>query len=336
MNYKVKIHEESNINDNFRNWFYNSKVVDSDGKPLKVFHGTQRPDRVGSYFNPKRATSGPMAFFTSDPTIASGYASGKRDTSLENEESYATRYLVKPKGSRSNKNIIDYWYYLPSEKKEEIAKIAPYINRDEQDNIFIDEEGGINSLQNYQWELKQKRGNWLGVLVEIWLTSGALFDEEKEFMKVLSLLNLPDEVTYHDPHATYPGVYPVYLSIKNPLYTHEINQDTINALLHAGKRKRAKTATFGGNAWDKDSQDPKQWLQWLKDGEKYLWTSIPDWVTEALKALGYDGIIDTGNKSKSTDIEHSVYIPFYSKQIKSVYNRGTWSDSKNIHENNKK
>ena len=333
MRYLLKIYEDSNFNDNFNNWFYKSKVVDSEGKPLKVYHGTQRPDRIGSYFNPKRATSGPMAYFSSDPTIASGYATSKRDTSLEDEESYATRYLVKPKGSRSYKNIIDYWYYLPYNKKEEIVKIAPYINRDEQGNIFIDEEGGINSLQNFQWEMKQKRGNCLSALVDIWLTSGALFDEEEEFMKVLQLLQLPDQVTYHDPHAKYAGVYPVYLSIKNPLYSNSISQNTIDALIHAGKRKRAKTAV-GADAWDKNAQDPKEWLQRLKDKNDYLWTSIPDWVTDTLKSLGFDGIIDTGNKSKSTGIEHNVYIPFYPQQVKSIFNKGTWSDSKKIHESN--
>ncbi len=333
MKVKITLYEKSNLNSNFRNWFGNSKIVDSEGKPLVVYHGTQRPDRVGTSFNPKRASSGPMPYFTSDPTIASGYAQSKRDTSIADEESYANRFQVKPKGRRVSGNIIDYWYYLPYEKKEEIAELAPLINRDEDGNIFIDETGGINSKSNYDWYAKQSRGNWFKVLEEIWLSSGELFNEEKEFMKVLALLNLPDEVIYNDPNATYPGVYPVYLAISNPLYSNNVTPEIVNALIQAGKRKRKKSV-YGNDAWDKNIQDPKEWLQRLKDNDEYVWTSIPDWVTDTLKSLGYNGIVDIGNKSLSTGIEHNVYIPFYPWQIKSIYNKGSWSHEKNMNENN--
>lgn len=33
--------KSSNINDNFWKWFGNSKVIDADGKPLIVYHGTK-------------------------------------------------------------------------------------------------------------------------------------------------------------------------------------------------------------------------------------------------------------------------------------------------------
>ena len=58
----------------FRNWFAGSKVVDAAGNPLPVYHGTARPDRVGTRFRKARATAGPMAYFTSDPEIGSNYA----------------------------------------------------------------------------------------------------------------------------------------------------------------------------------------------------------------------------------------------------------------------
>lgn len=333
MKYKIRLHEESNINDNFRQWFNGSKVIDSEGKPLKVYHGTRRPDRIGTHFNPKRATSGPMSYFTSDPAVASSYSTNKKDTSIEDETGYEERFRVTPKGTRSPRTIVQYWNYLDRKKQEEITAIAPYITQDEQDNIFVDKvNGGINSLANYKYLEREFNKNYLAILVDVWLSSGTLFNSEEDFMKVLALLNLPDKVDYYDPYASYPAVYPVYLSISNPLITSEISMEIKNALKNAGKRRRAKYAN-GVDGWDKNSQDPKVWLKDLFKDYPYVWTSIPDWVTEALKALGFNGILDKGNKG-GNGVDHAVFIPFYSWQVKSVNNKGTWSKSSNkINEN---
>lgn len=78
------------------------------GEPMMVdaFHGTARPDRVGTVFRRKRATSGPMAYFTSSPELASNYAQGKQDTSLAGEDlSYANWFKVKVPGFRSPVSI---------------------------------------------------------------------------------------------------------------------------------------------------------------------------------------------------------------------------------------
>ena len=77
----------------FKAWSNNNPLITSEiantyqfktGEPvvLEAFHGAKRPDRIGDTFLAKRATSGPMAFHTSDPELASGYALGKRDTSI--------------------------------------------------------------------------------------------------------------------------------------------------------------------------------------------------------------------------------------------------------------
>ena len=59
----------------FKNWFGDSKVVDDNGKPLVVYHGTtgdfstfDRIDGGNAY--------GPGYYFTTDPAEASGYADG--------------------------------------------------------------------------------------------------------------------------------------------------------------------------------------------------------------------------------------------------------------------
>lgn len=58
---------ENYINDNFKEWFKNSKVVDDKGNPLVVYHGS------GSLFDSFNGYS----FFTNDYMNADGYASGE-------------------------------------------------------------------------------------------------------------------------------------------------------------------------------------------------------------------------------------------------------------------
>ena len=59
-------HDDS-LNDNFWKWFGNSKVVDTNGKPLVVYHGSQ------SEFSEFDGVS----FFTDDYMNADGYAGGE-------------------------------------------------------------------------------------------------------------------------------------------------------------------------------------------------------------------------------------------------------------------
>ena len=89
---KVRRHET----EEFRAWFRQSAAAAPDGTPLRLYHGMMRADRLGDRFKKSRATSGPMPFFTDDPEIASKYAAGKQDTSLE--PSFRLRRLVQDKG----------------------------------------------------------------------------------------------------------------------------------------------------------------------------------------------------------------------------------------------
>ncbi len=63
---------------NFWNWFGDSKVVDAEGRPLVVYHGTNQPieqfstDRLGMSTRSESANYG--FFFTSDPYVAGLYA----------------------------------------------------------------------------------------------------------------------------------------------------------------------------------------------------------------------------------------------------------------------
>lgn len=54
---------------NFRNWFGDSKVVDENGKPIVVYHGTDKKFRV---FSTKKATQGIIWFTSSKEDVESG------------------------------------------------------------------------------------------------------------------------------------------------------------------------------------------------------------------------------------------------------------------------
>lgn len=59
----------------FKRWFGDSKVVDADGKPLVVYHGTRSAD-VEEFrdFSAEDFNERPTFFFTDDPSVASTYA----------------------------------------------------------------------------------------------------------------------------------------------------------------------------------------------------------------------------------------------------------------------
>lgn len=316
----------------FRAWFRNSAVRDpNSGDPIKVFHGSARPDRIGSRFRKSRATSGPMAFFTSNPEVANGYAMGKVDTSLNVPDSYSGWFSYKPKGMRSTVDIARAWRFLSAEQRAKIAELAPRVGNTDEGTLTLHGPEHKTGLGGYDQHLKEARGNHLAALVEEWLNSGTLFDSEHEFLDVLKLAGM-EGAAFEDPHARPSGVVPVYLSIQNPFETSAISPSVVAELKKASRAQR-KPAEPGADPWDKRSRDPRAWIEQLEkdvaEGTTMAWTSIPDWVTRTLQRLGYDGIHDTGGKTGG--VKHDVWIPFEEHQVKSIFNRGTWSpDSKHL------
>lgn len=319
-------------------WFGNSKVVDKDGNPLVAYHGTKRPDRIGAKFNKARATSGPMAFFTDNPEIASNYATNKRDTSVDIPEDYAQWFGYRPKGSRSTVNIDRAWYFLSPEEKANLSKNLPHVTDQDKDGNDIEgyrlggpDEYGVGDKEHWEYTINSMKGNVLKAAKDIWLDSSQLFNVEEDFLKILTIAGMdPKKVVYQSPWLEYPGVMPTYLRIVNPLDTSKIPSNVISALEKAANRVR-KNPVQGRDPWDKASKGPQEWIEYLhqniQEGSTLAWTSIPDWVTKTLQSLGYDGIKDTGGKHSGTP--HTVWIPFDEYQVKSaIGNVGTYDPSK--------
>lgn len=332
----------------FKRWSNDAQFISSEeaeshdfktGEKIAVegYHGTGRPDRVGTVFKKSRATSGPMAFFTSSPDLASSYAQGKQDTSLAYEEgNYANWFKYKPKGQRSATDIVRAWYQLDNETKAKIREMAPKLRLSEDLDSVIVEEGNTrgNGSYDYNYEQSKRRpmgGNPLEALVEDWLNSGNLFDDEELFMQVLSKAGFPvKDVTYDSPNVTYPGVYKVFVQMQKPLVTNDVPAEVVEALKAAAKTDRSRAAKGGADMWDKKTRTLKEWVaEFLKEGDNaYVWTSIPDKVTKVFESLGYDGIVDWSGKSGGT-LAAPVYIPFSEPQVKSaIGNKGTYDLSK--------
>jgi len=322
---------------NLARWISGSKVINDDGSPKVVYHGAGRPDRIGNRFKRTRATSGPMPFFTDSADIASGYATGKQDTSLTGDElHYSEWFQYKPKGARSAQSIVSMWWELSADQRarfNEAMRSEVYAN---DDGDIVTGDRGLAAGDTFDMYLRENRGNGLAAAIDLWLTSGMLFNEEHKFIQVLKLGGIDTRgIDYIEQNSTTPAVLAVYLKIRNPLDTRDIPRGVVDALEQKSRRQRAPRQQMGADMWDKNTRDPKQWMQALRDDlaegkNSYAWTSIPDWVTETLESLGYDGIFDRGGKGGGQ--EHTVYIPFRPDQVKSaVGNRGTFrSDTDDI------
>lgn len=293
------------------------ELRDENGRIKPFYHGTARADRVGYYFDPKRATSGPMAYFTDNEEIAGNYSRNKADTSLAYDsdyDSYDTQFR------KNGKPIAEYWNSLNVKDKNELTKKIMQVTLDDEDNIVLDKNNkyGIGNFNDY--ELHIAKGNPIKVLVDGWLNDGTLWNEEERFIDVLNAVGISD-VEYKNPDYREEKVYKVYLNIAKPFVTTEVSKDFIsglNSYLENTDLTKYNNITSNADMWDKNNIDIDEWIDRLTDDIKnhttHSWTSIPDVVTDFLKSNGYDGIIDEGGKGGGEG--HTVAIPFYSNQIK--------------------
>jgi carbonic anhydrase len=306
------------------------ELRDEDGKIKPFYHGTARADRVGYVFDPKRATSGPMAYFTDDPDIATNYSRDKADTSLAYDsdyDSYETQFQV------NGKPVTEYWNTLTATEKKAMTEKIKQVTLDDNDNIVLKpgNQIGIGSFSDY--ELHRAKGNALSVLVDMWLGDGNLWNEESRFLDVLKAVGI-DQAQYNDPDYREEKVYQAYLNITNPYNTGKLDQsfiDDLQSYVDDADMSRYDTDNAQADMWDKNGIPIEDWLERLQDdldnGTTHAWTTVPDVVTDFLKDSGYDGIVDQGGKNGGD--QHTVAIPFYSNQIKEVTN-GNPTDSPDI------
>ena len=314
------------------------------GYAIRAYHGTARGDRVGNVFLPERATSGPMAFFTDDRTIAENYSKSKQDTSIAYDpdfDRYETQFRIKIK----DQDIPLYraWAYLPFDARSRITKAAGQLreNWDGDNELMLDPDTN-EANGGFQWQLKEARGNTIQALIEQWLNSGNLFNEEGRFIDVLEMSGVTkefkklgiDSIYFKDPNAKHEKVYETFLKIGNPFDTANSNEQFIAGLeawYEEQDQDQYVRENMESDLWDKNGIDAYDFADRLRrdieNNTTHAWTSIPDSVTDYLKHLGYDGIKDTGGKFGGDS--HIVWIPFSSEQVKSA-DPVTYDDAGNV------
>ena len=310
---------------------------------IDYLHGTERLDRLleGKNINAKRATSGPMPFGTNEPALASNYSMNKADTSrIASDMGEMQNYFqVFPKsmGERGTSpySVEQLWNRLPQEKKTEIldrAKRVGFEDFDQSSGPLKLHPEGVNAMNvledtwNYYLN-RESKGNPLTALRKIWGESGTLYGNEDKLAEVYKLAGFPYEISQTNaPWASAKGVMTGKAMISNPLDTSnvsELQDKVIPFLKEQFKNDKTRTKAYGADQWDKNTRyTPKQWIDELsKDvsaGENsYVWTSIPDKVTNALKKAGYNGIIDKSGKGGGQ--VNDVIIPFEPEQLRSRF-----------------
>ena len=310
---------------------------------VDYLHGTQRLDRLlsGKNLDPKRATSGPMPFGTDTPPVASSYAMNKQDTSrmASNTGDLAESFQVSPKSlglrGKNPYTVEQSWHHLSPEVKADIldkSRRIGYENPAQGEGAWVlhpTSQGAPFSPSHFDYELKAAKGNPLAALRSAYGESGMLDAyAPSELADIYKLAGYPHEISQANaPWTSAQGVLTGKAMINNPLKTsnvEEIRSTVIPALKEAFKNDRTRLKTSGSDEWAKDARyTPKDWVNQLeqdlaKGDNSYVWTSIPDKVTDQIKKLGYQGIIDTGGKGGDL-YGHQVVIPFQPSQVRSRF-----------------
>ena len=323
----------------------NNTYIDRAGAmgAVDYLHGTQRLDRLlsGKNLDPKRATSGPMPFGTDTPPVASSYAMNKQDTSrmASNTGDLAESFQVSPKSlglrGKNPYTVEQSWHHLSPEVKADIldkSRRIGYENPAQGEGAWAlhpTSQGAPFSPSHFDYELKAAKGNPLAALRSAYGESGMLDAyAPSELADIYKLAGYPHEISQANaPWTSAQGVLTGKAMINNPLKTsnvEEIRSTVIPALKEAFAKDKTRLKTSGSDQWAKDARyTPKDWVNQLeqdlaKGDNSYVWTSIPDKVTDQIKKLGYQGIIDTGGKGGDL-YGHQVVIPFQPSQVRSRF-----------------
>lgn len=323
------------------------EVAKAAGYPVRAYHGTQRGDRVGTVFRKDRATSGPMAYFTDDRSIAENYSRDKRDTSFGNDERLNSDegYFRVTDTEGNDINIIEAFNKLSPVVKRRLADSALRVTLDDDWENVVYDQNNKRGLGDLDYKMKAAKGNAAEALVKEWITDGNIMGQERLFLDVLEKSGITAALqkagmsapTYIDTDYREEKVYDVYLGINNPFVTGEsVTEDFVRGFEEwVSEQDIGRYGEINQNLYSdqysKGNYTPEQYAarmrENIQDGNTNAWTTVPDFMTDYLKELGYDGIQDTGGKGGGQ--VHTVWIPFEQNQVKSA-DLVTYDDDGNV------
>jgi len=304
----ISEHRAQETSPEFKRWFEGSKVVDENGQPLVMYHGTSAQGFTEfdkSKQNP-RALYGPGFYFTSDQAIASG----------ETEGSYAISEFediipgITPGYSYVGKNILSR--ELTDKDVKQLGRIfSSYRAADEAYSDIGIRETYKKGLEAYKSGDKDKIANWLA-------------NEGKNRTWILEKLKV------QSIFGGTPQAIPVYLSIKKPFDSkNETEISDVDAEKIIGEIE--KVSPFYYEKIKKTWGDFKKGVGISANNfYRHILSGYDTWNgtygTEKtgiriLQDLGYDGIVHTGGNITGSR-KHTVFIAFEPTQIKSLYNSG--------------
>lgn len=302
-------------------------ALDSFMKGSKVrhvlFRGDFRGDRLGSRLRKDRSTSGRF-YFTDDPDIASKYGE-KPDLGHEGHEGYAKWFKVQTPDGTSD--LDSAWSRLTPEQRARVEDTVRRASLDDDGNMVFGEVGeSIREI--YPQLIREHRGNWLSIARDNFLDSGALYNNERDFMPLLERAGLVAE--FDSPHDARSVVSPFFVSLRNPVDAGRVPDDLMQAWRTAARTDRTQRKAVGRfDPWNKKSRSFREWVEAVESGVAEgsdTWaTSLPEKAVKIAQRLGYDGIRHDGGVSTGGK-RHNVWIAFEPEQVKSaIGNRGTYS-----------
>jgi hypothetical protein len=304
----------------FKNWFGDSKVVDENGNPKIVYSGHSNIELYGNKFNEKKATAGGF-YATENPQIASNYAVGK--IGVKEHYEHGLEYRL---GDKLNKKI--WQIELNDEQQQKAYEFI--LNETGQDFKRYVEENKIYDTNVKRWSYQGLRSlqniydfmESMGDTISYWNDNVRGKSNFDDLLDVLKIKNS----NYYDSRG---GVFPVYLSIQNPIDTSkDFPVDLMKALeIKAKREKILSDSEVRELVWTKD-YPLRNWIAEIKkmqetEEETFWATHIPAKALPIIKEYGYDGVKDVGGKMGGE--EHAVWVAFNGTQVKSINNKGTWS-----------
>lgn len=260
----------STNSDEFKRWFAGSVVRNPDGTPKVFYHGTDVFDNIDEFIVP--------SFFTDNPEEAGAYTfwkrANKRQKLLSNQ-----KYRIIQGDAGISETSVPYTGIISDIPFEDRGKIYAT----DQGVVRVNEDGKVDLFSGWLVDYETpseygsiniKRGDGLKEAQE-------LVDEWNDFINE----------KYPAGEGENGRIYPVYLSIKNPVRLGALEANQLGARLNTMTKEEVV---------------------------KYI---------DNLKAKGYDGIVTQSDEAVMfPEVAESLggipeqYIPFYPEQVKSVYN----------------
>ena len=327
----------------FKNWFGDwkkdpanaSKVVDADGKPLVVYHGTRHSDlgvaaRKESNKRTLELASAQKEWLeNSMPRLDE--LRKQRDAAKKELNEAAKKlaetlapdkhsidgiaYGLAHHSSRHDtlRDISDAWYPFARNQRSYTGPSGAVLKRADEAFAAIEPfRKKLNDIENEISKIPRRPEHTLGELVE----EEPFFDTLRYGENDEGYLSAGSYFTADTRAASYyagpyegSGVLPVYLSLKNP-YIHGVTVDN-------------QVDKLANQIYEKKAQTLRNARADVDDYSRARATSR----REALIERGYDGEIrDSKLAGKSSAFEDTEYVAFEDTQIKSaIGNRGTWS-----------